>query len=104
MKTVAVSLLLSLFLLGCATAEYSEENPKSGSPTAALLRGELQADEYLDAITEANKESRIAEQFEMNKEPTRAFNTRTQRFEYVPDGMVQKWNEKTQRWEFTPID
>lgn len=104
MKTVAVSLLLSLFLVGCATADYSEEKPKSGSPTGALLRGELEADDYLEAITEANKESRAFEQFEMNREPTRAFNTRTQRFQYVPDGTDQEWNEETQRWEFTPAN
>jgi hypothetical protein len=104
MKAVFVSLLFSLLLVGCASPESGDEAPKRSSPTGALLRGEIEADEYLEAVTEANKESRAAEQFEMDKEPTRAYNTKTQRIEYVPEGTSQSWNEKTQRWEFTPID
>lgn len=99
-----MGLMLSLILAGCASPEPGDDTAKSSSPTGALLRGEIEADEYLEAVTEANKESRAAEQFEMDKEPTRAYNTKTQRIEYVPEGASQKWSEKNQRWEFTPID
>ena len=87
---------LVLFLGGCATG--------GDSPTTALVRGEITADEYLDAIEEANEEERANAQFEFNKEPTRAYNTKTGRFEYVPEGTSQSWNEDTQRWEFTPVE
>lgn len=106
MKLVAVSLFLSclgILFLGCGSYEFSRENPETGSPTEALLTGKLMADEYLDAVKEANEESRKVQQFEVNKEPNRAFNTVAKRFEYVPEGTTQKWNENTQRWEFTPI-
>lgn len=103
-----VKLLLSIpfvLLAGCnSPAPTPEETGPARSPTGALIRGELTADEYLDAITKANKQDRANEQFELNKEPTRAYNTKTQRFEYVPEGTAQRWNEETQRWEFTPID
>ncbi len=105
MRSLSVCCLLTLLLVGCnSPAPTPEETGPSRSPTGALIRGELTADEYLNAITKANKESRANEQFELNKEPTRAYNTKTQRFEYVPEGTVQEWNEETQRWEFTPID
>lgn len=101
-----IAFLFSLFLLGgCnSPAPRPEESGPSRSPTGALIRGELSADEYLEAITQANREDRANEQFELNKEPTRAFNTESQRFEYVPEGTIQKWNEETQRWEFTPVE
>ncbi len=95
----AAGLLLLLgaaFLAGCATG--------SESPTTALVRGELSADEYLEAIKDANEEERANAQFQFNKEPTRAYNTNTGRFEYVPEGTTQSWNEETQRWEFTPVE
>ena len=105
MKLVPASCLFALILAGCnSPAPTPEETGPSRSPTSALIRGELTADEYLSAITKANKADRANDQFELNKEPTRAFNTKTQRFEYVPEGTTQKWNEETQRWEFTPID
>lgn len=88
-------------MAGCAS--YSSEEPETGSPTGALLRGDLQSDEYLDAITEANEADRLGQQFEINREPTRAYNTRTERIEYVPEGTDQRWNEEKQRWEFTPV-
>lgn len=87
---------LVLFLGGCATG--------GDSPTTALVRGEITADEYLDAIKEANEEDRANAQFEFNKEPTRAYNTKTRQFEYVPEDTTQSWNEETQRWEFTPVE
>lgn len=104
MNRTLILLLIAVLFAGCATTEDSEGESRATSPTGALLRGEITTDQYLEAITEANKEAREAEQFEVNKEPTRAFNTRTQRIEYVPKGTIQKWNEATQRWEFTPID
>ena len=104
MKAVLILLVIPLFIVGCASPNPEEGTARSGSPTGALLRGELQADEYLEAVTEANKQARADEQFELDKEPTRAFNTKTQRIEYVPEGTTQKWSEENQRWEFTPID
>lgn len=98
-----IKLLPFLLLAGCAGPETPEGGTRAQTPTGALVRGEIQADEYLDKIKEANIEARETEQFEFNREPTRAYNTKTGKFEYVPDGATQKWNEQTQRWEFTPI-
>jgi len=92
-------------LSGCASSALDETEPRrSTSPTTALLRGEIAADEYLDALTAANVETRREEEHERNKPETRAYNTRTGRFEYVPTDTVQEWNEETGRWEFTPPD
>ena len=96
-------LLPVVLLAGCASPEAPEGESRASSPTGALVRGEIKADEYLEKITEANVEARESEQFEFNREPTRAYNTKTGRFEYVPEGAAQKWNEENQRWEFTPI-
>jgi hypothetical protein len=104
MKAVLILLIVPLILGGCASSNPEEGTPQRSSPTGALLRGELEPDEYLGAVTEANKKARADEQFEMNKEPTRAFNTKTQKIEYVPEDTTQSWSEKNQRWEFTPID
>ena len=105
MKVILLMSVPILFFAGCnSPAPGPEETGPSRSPTGALIRGELTADEYLSAITKANEEDRASEQFDLNKEPTRASNTKTQRFEYVPEGTFQEWNEETQRWEFTPID
>jgi hypothetical protein len=93
-----------LFLTACATRERTPNSPRADSPTTALIRGEITADEYLSAIREANEKDRANEAFELNKEPTRAYNTKTNKVEYVPEGTDQYWNEQTQRWEFTPID
>lgn len=98
-----IKLLLAAFLVGCASPDTEEGESKALTPTGALVRGELKADQYLNALTEANVEARESDQFEFNKEPTRSYNTKSGRFEYVPEGTSQKWNEQTQRWEFTPI-
>jgi hypothetical protein len=98
-----IQLSIALLLAGCAGSEAPEGESRALTPTGALVRGELKADEYLGAIKEANIEARETEQFEFNREPTRAYNTKTGKFEYVPDGATQRWNESTQRWEFTPI-
>lgn len=100
MPFIATSVLLG----GCATSQPEDAFIETKSPTGKLVRGELTAEEYLAAITAANQEARSNEQFELNKEPTRAYNTKTGRIEYVPEGSIQKWNEQSQRWEFTPID
>jgi len=92
-----------VLLAGCAAGPVAQERPTRLSPTEAFVRGELAADEYLEAIKEANEQDRAAEQFELDKEPTRAFNTKTKQIEYVPQGTSQEWNEETQRWEFTPV-
>lgn len=103
-KIILIS--VSLLLTACASSVDPEsgERRQSTSPTGGFLRGELSADEYFGAITEANERDRREQQFLMDKEPTRAYNTKTGRIEYVPEGTVQKWNETNQRWEFTPID
>lgn len=92
------------FLAGCASQEFNRENADTGSPTGALLRGDISSEQYLEAIADANAATRSEELFLLNKEPTRAYNTKTKRIEYLPEGTTQKWNETTQRWEFTPID
>ena len=102
-----ILILASLLLTACASSvdpETGETTRKAATPTGGFLRGELSADEYFGAIKEANERDRKEEQFLMNREPTRAYNTKTGRIEYVPEGTVQKWNEANQRWEFTPID
>jgi hypothetical protein len=91
-------------LAGCAANAPEKEAPQRMSPTGALMRGELTTEEYLEAIKNANEEDRRNEQFEVNKEPTRAYNTKTGRIEYVPEGTIQRWNDQAQRWEFTPIE
>lgn len=92
------------FLAGCASQEFNRENADTGSPTGALLRGDISSEQYLEAIADANAATRSEELFLLNKEPTRAYNTKTKRIEYLPEGTTQKWNETSQRWEFTPID
>lgn len=90
-----------VLLAGCATGD-SESSLSNESPTAALLRGDIAPDEYFASVRAANERARANEQFEVNREPTRAFNTVTGRVEYVPEGTAQSWNPATQRWEFTP--
>ena len=92
-KSILLLAASVLVLTGCASKSSDSEGTRRASPTAALLRGELTTEQYLEAVKDANEE-----------EPTRAYNTRTGRFEYVPEGTIQKWNEETQRWEFTPIE
>ena len=101
-----ILILVSLLLTACASSVDTEsgEPRRSSTPTGGLLRGELSADEYFGAITKANERDRQEQQFLMDREPTRAYNTKTGRIEYVPEGTVQKWNEDNQRWEFTPIN
>jgi len=104
MKLIPLLLVTIILITGCSSAPVPEERPSRMSPTEALVRGELAADEYLDAIKEANEQDRKNEQFELNKEPTRAYNTKTGKIEYIPSRTTQTWNEETQRWEFTPVN
>ncbi len=100
-------LLASLLLTACASSvdpETGETTARARTPTGGLLRGELSPDEYFGAITKANEKDREEQQFLLNREPTRAYNIKTGRIEYVPEGTTQKWNEEHQRWEFTPIN
>jgi hypothetical protein len=99
-------LLASLLLTACASSVDPEtgEATQARSPAGGLLSGELSPDEYFGAITKANERDREEQQFMLNREPTRAYNIKTGRIEYVPEGTVQKWNEEYQRWEFTPIN
>lgn len=103
MKTILLLVATALVLAGCANKAPDSEAPQRMSPTGALVRGELTPEQYLEALKNANEETRKNEQFEVNKEPTRAYNTKTGRIEYVPEGSIQRWNEETQRWEFTPV-
>ena len=96
--------MIACLFAGCASQEFSSSNPDTGSPTGALLRGDITSEEYLKAIADANAANRSEELFLLNKEPTRAYNTKTKKIEYLPEGTSQKWNEDKQRWEFTPID
>jgi hypothetical protein len=86
-------------LVGCATGEVAE-----ASPTVRLIRGQLHPADYAGEVTRANEATRDAEQFEVNREATRAYNTATGRYEFVPEDSEQRWNEEEQRWEFSPAD
>ena len=104
MKWLIVQVMVALLLAGCSSSvPGGKAEEKAQTPTGALIRGQLSPDEYFGAVKKANEKERANEQFLMNREPTRAYNTKTGRFEYVPEGNSQSWNEETQRWEFTPI-
>lgn len=89
-----------LWLSGCGSFSDIETR----SPTLALLRGDISPSEYDDAVTAANERAAADEEFERNKVPTRAYNTETGKFEFVPEDTEQRWNPETQRWEFTPLE
>lgn len=95
---ILVVSLGSLLLAGCSSFSDIETR----SPTLALLRGDITPDQYDDALTAANERVAAEEEFERNKVPTRAYNTKTGKFEFVPEDTQQQWNPETERWEFTP--
>lgn len=103
MKT-SIWLLLVSFLTGCASNEGVISQGLRESPTGKLVRGEIHPDQYLSEVEKANENANAQAQFEMDREPTRAFNTKTKRFEYVPKDTQQYWSEENQRWEFTPVN
>jgi len=88
-----------VFLTGCS--HYQDVS--DSSPTTALLSGKITSKEYFKSVEQANLAQQEQEQFEFNREPTRAYNTKTGKFEFVPKDSQQKWNENTKRWEFTPV-
>ena len=92
-----------LFLLPALLLLAACSSDPSISPTGALISGNLKSDEYLGAVKKANEATNEQELFEANRVPTRAYNTNTGKFEYVPEDTEQFWNEKTKRWEFTPV-
>lgn len=87
--------------VGCANGPFSGE---SRSPTGALLRGEIAADQYFSEVKRANEDTRRQQQFEVDRDSTRAYNIRTGQVEYVPEDTQQFWNPERQRWEFVPVE
>ncbi|KAF0096331.1 MAG: hypothetical protein E1N59_298 [Puniceicoccaceae bacterium 5H] len=84
-------------LCGCTWQDF-----KDNSPTGQLLSGELKRDQYFDAITAANEEQRKRDQFEVDRDPTRAYNPATGEYEFVDEDTRQVWNPDKQRWEISP--
>lgn len=91
-----------LFIGGCASGEGTIAEGFRKSPTGALLRGDIPADRYFAEVARANEEVRDREQFEVNRDPTRAFNPRTGKVEHVGRNAKVYWNTHSQRWEFLP--
>lgn len=98
--------LCSLIVLGsaCLFVGCTSNDLAEASPTVRLFRGQIKPDQYAGELTRANEETRDAEQFDVNRQPTRAYNTASGKFEFVPEDTEQHWNEKEQRWEFTPLN
>lgn len=95
-------ILLGGLLVGCASSERPVSTGIEESPTVSLLRGETEPDEFLREIERNNVETREQEQFEMNREDTRVYNTVTKRWEFMEPNSGQVWDEAEQRWEYTP--
>jgi len=101
---LVLSAFLPVVFSGCASTDDTIAEGIRNSPTGKLVRGEIEADEYPDEIRKANEESRAQELREFNREPTRAYNVKTDRVEYVPEDTEQYWSEENQRWEFVPVE
>lgn len=97
-------LILPLLFGGCAGGEGTIAEGFRKSPTGALLRGDIPADRYFAEVARANEEAREREQFEVNRDPTRAYNPRTGKIEHVGRNAKIYWNEQNRRWEFLPHD
>ncbi len=93
-------------LLGCSLFWFSGcagfEEIENESPTVRMLRGDLDPGEYREAVKQTNERQRAQDALERNRESTRAFNTKSGKFEFVPQDTKQEWNPETERWEFTP--
>lgn len=87
-------------LTGCSSTDFS--GSVKDSPIASLVVGDTYPDEYLQKVEAANRSAREQEQLETNAPTERAYNTVSGRYEFVPPDTEQRWNEKDQRWEFTP--
>lgn len=103
-RIVSIGMVLAVISLlgGCASGEGTIAEGFRSSPTGQLLRGDIPADQYFREVARANEETRQREQFEINRDPTRAYNTQTGKVEFVPQDTQQYWNSRTRRWEFTP--
>lgn len=95
---IACAVCLALSVAGCA----SDSPIRTSSPTLRMLRGEIKANEFADAVTAENENQRAQDEFEANRIPSRAFNTKTNRYETAPKSAQIVWNEDEKRWEFTP--
>lgn len=95
--------LALLALGGCSSGNGPISEGLRNSPSGSLISGEIGPGEYLDRVEEANAQDREAARLEFNRDDTRAYNTFTGKVEYVPKDTQQYWNDKKQRWEFTPI-
>ncbi len=87
-------------LAGCSSTDFL--GSVKDSPIASLVVGDTYPDEYLQKVEAANRSARRQEQLETNTPTERAYNTVSGRYEFVPADTEQRWNEKEQRWEFTP--
>lgn len=95
---ILVLLSAASLLAGC----FSDTSLSEASPTYRLLRGDIGTDDYADAVRTTNVQNQRRAAFEINKDETRVYNTRTQRIQYMPPNSGQVWNPETQRWEYTP--
>ena len=57
---------------------------------------------YLERVGSKNAQARAEATREYNKETVRAFNLKTDKYQYVPADSLQRWNESEKRWEFAP--
>ncbi len=60
MKAILLLAAVLLAMVGCASGGDSEGTTRA-SPTAALIRGELTTEQYLEAVKKANEEDRRTE-------------------------------------------
>jgi hypothetical protein len=100
--SLSALLIAPLLIGGCAGGEGTIAEGFRKSPTGALLRGDIPADRYFAEVARANEESRERDQFEVNRDPTRAYNPRTGKIEHVGPNVKVYWNEQNRRWEFLP--
>jgi len=95
-----VTLALAL-IAGCGSVENS---PLVNNAVVSVLSGESTLDEAGDRIRLANEQAHAEENRELREDTVRAYNTKTDEFEFVAFDTVQRWNDEEQRWEFTPIE
>ena len=98
-----IAFFAAILLGACAGTRETISEGFRESPIGSVATGETRSvKSYLKKVEQENIKAREAEQFEFNKQETRAYNTETGRYEYVPEDSQQRWNEEKQRWEFTP--
>ena len=101
---VGLASLGVIILCGCTATRDAIDRGLNESPTVGLLRGDVSRAEYTDRLTQANENARAEVEIEANLSPSRAYNTRTGRYEFAPEGANVQWNDEARRWEFTPAD